>query len=108
VLAAGAGVPRREGFVLEERLGGFAGPEVWVAAHAHVLERRVYKLAATPEAVSGLKREAGLDIVTVRLELRCRAPLRDRRVCAGGAAVPGGTLCEAAAAYERVAEATRS
>lgn len=60
VLAAGAVVPGREGFVLVQQLGGAGSGSTWLARHTKTGDRRVYKFALDGERLAELKREATL------------------------------------------------
>lgn len=59
-LAAGADVPGRPNFVLQEQLGRAPGSEVWAAIHRKTRERRVYKFAFDGDRLRALKRETTL------------------------------------------------
>ncbi|MGH9238164.1 MAG: protein kinase domain-containing protein [Vicinamibacterales bacterium] len=50
-------VPRREQWVLVERLERSGSSDVWVAEHSKTRERRVFKFAADAVHLQGLKRE---------------------------------------------------
>lgn len=50
-------VPRREQWVLVERLEGSGSSDVWIAEHSKTRERRVFKFAADAVHLQGLKRE---------------------------------------------------
>ena len=58
--AVGLNVPRREHWVLEERLGEGGFGEVWLAIHKKTKAKRVFKFCFEPERVRGLKREVVL------------------------------------------------
>lgn len=59
-LHAGAAVPGRPGFQLEELIGGSATSEVWLARHAKTHDPRVYKFCSDGSRLPNLKREATL------------------------------------------------
>ncbi len=58
--AVGLPVPRREHWILEDRLGEGGYGEVWLAIHAKTKAKRVFKFCYEPERVRGLKREVVL------------------------------------------------
>ena len=58
--AVGLHVPRREHWVLDDRLGEGGFGEVWLAIHAKTKARRVFKFCFEAERVRGLKREVVL------------------------------------------------
>ncbi|HEX7011854.1 MAG TPA: winged helix-turn-helix domain-containing protein [Steroidobacteraceae bacterium] len=59
-LTTGAAVPGRQHFLLETLIGRSRDSEVWTARHSKTGELRVYKLTASGERLSALKREATL------------------------------------------------
>jgi DNA-binding winged helix-turn-helix (wHTH) protein/tetratricopeptide (TPR) repeat protein len=59
-LQPGCPVAGRPQWRLERRLGVGAGNDVWLARHEKTPEARVFKFAATPERLDGLKWEAAL------------------------------------------------
>ncbi|MCH8333566.1 protein kinase, partial [Candidatus Sumerlaeota bacterium] len=58
--AAGLTIPRRENWLLQEKIGEGGYGEVWLAAQEKTKEKRIFKFCFDPERVRGLRREVVL------------------------------------------------
>lgn len=71
-LARGRTIPGRPHWLLEAPLDRLPPHDVWLARHAGTSEARVFKFAATPDALDALKREVTISrLLQARLGKRC-------------------------------------